>query len=393
MDERTIFDQLGLSSMIHMDPSQRKMRQKGFSEEAEFHPRSSPSLNAIITLDELKSKMFKLQKRPVALSVGSDESSQSSANKKRKTESDEGDEEAKKEFYRKRNAMYSRRKYTRKKIELEVLQQQKAKLKSENRNFRDEGERLTSLIGAAKKVIEDHKKGGSLYGGNALVDPVTAKPANTRTECSSTRANFPLLQMTQPPQEANPLMQFHPHRDTSRLADQMLFQQQVNDSSIPGLAARKHNLSLLRESVLLGQTTFGHQSDAPRLHCMQQAHHDPLSRATLGLQQRQPLSDLIRSLREGRPTFSLDLGASHSRYPQSSNITQRALLHASEGALAATLLRQQDAQQNMASDTNLSSLLAGPLFASRSNHQPSTDTTSIIGLLEMIQQNETNHHG
>ena len=70
------------------------------------------------------------------------------------------DEEEQKEFYRKRNAMYSRRKYQRKKIEIEVLQSQKEDKITENRLLKREGDRLLRLLQDANKVVALHETHG-----------------------------------------------------------------------------------------------------------------------------------------------------------------------------------------------------------------------------------------
>lgn len=60
------------------------------------------------------------------------------------------------ERHRTRNAVYSRRKYLRKKIELEVLETESARLKTENVNLKRESQRLKELWRNALELVEMH---------------------------------------------------------------------------------------------------------------------------------------------------------------------------------------------------------------------------------------------
>ena len=80
---------------------------------------------------------------------------------------DEDNEEARKEFYRKRNAMYSRRKYMHKKIEIEVLQNQKAELTGENRRLKAEEKRLTQVLADANQMVSAYGQQAAATGGTA----------------------------------------------------------------------------------------------------------------------------------------------------------------------------------------------------------------------------------
>jgi len=71
-------------------------------------------------------------------------------------------EDAKKAFYRKRNAMYSRRKYMRKKIEIEVLHQQKNDLVNQNHELRLEQKRLEKLISAGNQIVKNLDSTGTM---------------------------------------------------------------------------------------------------------------------------------------------------------------------------------------------------------------------------------------
>jgi hypothetical protein len=57
------------------------------------------------------------------------------------------------EFVRKRNALYSRRKYHRKKIEVEVLRNQSTDLSQQNYDLKKEGDRLERLLMAARSQV------------------------------------------------------------------------------------------------------------------------------------------------------------------------------------------------------------------------------------------------
>jgi len=68
------------------------------------------------------------------------------------------DESSRIDFIRKRNALYSRRKYHRKKIEIEVLQTQASDLTRRNQELKNEGMRLEMLLQSAKHQVgmSDH---------------------------------------------------------------------------------------------------------------------------------------------------------------------------------------------------------------------------------------------
>lgn len=68
-----------------------------------------------------------------------------------------------KAFQRKRNAIYSRRKYIRKKIEIEVLEKQTSDLRSQNKSMKRESVRLESLLYMAKKRVAFIESSPSKY--------------------------------------------------------------------------------------------------------------------------------------------------------------------------------------------------------------------------------------
>lgn len=68
---------------------------------------------------------------------------------------------------RSRNAVYSRRKYLRKKIELDVLKTESSRLKTENENLKKEHERLEELMQKAREQVRHHQHATS----STLADP------------------------------------------------------------------------------------------------------------------------------------------------------------------------------------------------------------------------------
>jgi hypothetical protein len=68
-------------------------------------------------------------------------------------------EESKEEKLRKRNALYSRRKYIRKKIEIEVLQDQQKKFSEDNKRLVWEQQRLEGLLSQVTECVEMHNRG------------------------------------------------------------------------------------------------------------------------------------------------------------------------------------------------------------------------------------------
>jgi len=77
------------------------------------------------------------------------------------------DESSRIEFIRKRNALYSRRKYHRKKIEMEVLQRQSAELKRQNVSLKKEEQRLQQLILEAETHVARASQSGNLLSMNS----------------------------------------------------------------------------------------------------------------------------------------------------------------------------------------------------------------------------------
>jgi hypothetical protein len=69
-------------------------------------------------------------------------------------------EEDKEKRLRQRNAHYSRRKYERKKIEIQVMKEQAHRLQVENKAFGQEQKRLEKLLAEAQRVVKIHESGG-----------------------------------------------------------------------------------------------------------------------------------------------------------------------------------------------------------------------------------------
>lgn len=81
---------------------------------------------------------------------------QTSASKRRAAVKDavqDMSEHEKAQFYRQRNAMYSRRKYMRKKIEIEVMEKQRDELKAKNKRLRQEERHLMHLNEEALRAV------------------------------------------------------------------------------------------------------------------------------------------------------------------------------------------------------------------------------------------------
>jgi hypothetical protein len=67
-------------------------------------------------------------------------------------------EDARKEFIKKRNRLYSKRKYIRKKIEIEVLVKQGRAMQNENQKLKKEKERLEGLLQQAQECVKHGKR-------------------------------------------------------------------------------------------------------------------------------------------------------------------------------------------------------------------------------------------
>jgi hypothetical protein len=67
------------------------------------------------------------------------------------------EEEQKLDFNRKRNSVYSRRKYVRRKIEFEVLQEQSYNLKGQNHDLKKENKRLETLLKNVQQHVSAHE--------------------------------------------------------------------------------------------------------------------------------------------------------------------------------------------------------------------------------------------
>ena len=88
--------------------------------------------------------------------------------------SDHGtDNRKRKDFLRKRNALYARRKYARRKIETDVLQEQCLQLEESNHHLKLEETRLRSLLASARNAVERYnstQQGQHMFG--SLYPPV-----------------------------------------------------------------------------------------------------------------------------------------------------------------------------------------------------------------------------
>jgi hypothetical protein len=73
--------------------------------------------------------------------------------------SEDSEEESKRklEFNRKRNSIYSRRKYVRRKIEFEVLQNQTFGLRAQNHDLKRENQHLEALLADARRTVDLHE--------------------------------------------------------------------------------------------------------------------------------------------------------------------------------------------------------------------------------------------
>ena len=204
---------------------------------------------------------------------------------------EEDDEEARKEFYRKRNAMYSRRKYMRKKIEIEVLQNQKAELTGENRHLKAEGERLIQALEDANKMISAYGQQAAATGGTTTSlsegwagAPLHSSLADDRSHKAPSRSGgldnvsrvalgVPLTathvqQRVQPPLVDDTIVDQQQQNPESQLAAIQLLQNQVVADLLAqptGLATLAHLLQQPQQ-----QNTLDHQSLAnlalSRLH-------------------------------------------------------------------------------------------------------------------------------
>jgi hypothetical protein len=102
------------------------------------------------------------------------------ANKKQHSDSDEqmdpeGDMD-RVEFIRKRNALYSRRKYHRKKIEIEVMQKQAMELRAKNNEQRREIKQLEMILNSAKSQVATLQSGQAYVVTAAQVPSVSMFP-------------------------------------------------------------------------------------------------------------------------------------------------------------------------------------------------------------------------
>ena len=102
------------------------------------------------------------------------------------------------EFIRKRNAVYSKRKYHRKKIEIEVLKKQATEMKVENETLRGEGDRLEEILHSvrAKIVLMEAAKGLTVNSGttalSSLLPTTRTSPIANGTQLGNGMAPSPL---------------------------------------------------------------------------------------------------------------------------------------------------------------------------------------------------------